>query len=245
MAGTVFLPPVQGGIQKKMGRISRCAVSWLIATAWLACARVNAQAHGPPATGILDESEADTPATHAAKLADMGIWLRRMTGLFRLSSALNSERPGVLVECVGVGDGPGVQCMRGRGGNTPPGEQANASMQLFGMDPLALTISSLTVNGRGIAQHAQGKVKGDTLVFPRVNCAMPENIRSERRVISCEEILKIRALPDGKELQFTTETRMRTLPPSGSRQKFSQESSSSVTTWMKRVPPVEARDAPD
>ena len=221
----------------------------VVTTALLVSARLNAQAHGPPATEFLDEQEVDTPATHAAKLADMTIWLGRLKGRFRLSSALNSERPGLLVDCVGVGDGPGVQCITGRGGNTPRGEPENASMQLFGLDPLALTISRLTVNGRGIARHAQGRVKGDTLVFPRINCAMPENIRSELRVISCEEGLKIRALPDGKELQFTTETIMQTLPPAGqspdARQNFSRESSGSTTTWMKRVPQMGVGDAPD
>jgi hypothetical protein len=224
-------------MQKKMGRTSRRAGSWLIATALLTCARVNAQAHGPPATEFPDEPEVETPASRAAKLADTDTWLRRMTGRFRLSSALNSERPGVLVDCVGVGDGPGVQCMTGRGGNTPPGEEANASMQLLGLDPLALTISRLTVNGRGIAQHAQGKVKADTLAFPGINCAIPENIRTERRIISCEERLKIRALPDELLLQFTTQLIIRFIQ--------GEESNSSSTMWMKRVPQVDARDVPD
>jgi hypothetical protein len=215
-----------------MGCTPHRAVPWLLASILLASARLNAQAHGPPATEFLDEPEEDTPSTLAATLADMDTWLREMTGRFRLSSALNSERPGVLVDCVGVGDGPGVQCMTGRGGNTPPGEQANASMQLFGLDPLALTISRLAVNGRGIAQHAQGKVRGDTLVFRGINCAIPENIRSGMRIISCEERLKIRALPDELLLQFTTQLIVRYIGGT--------EVNTSSTMWMKRVPQVEA-----
>jgi hypothetical protein len=215
-----------------MGCTAHRAVPWLFASILLASARLNAQAHGPPATEFLDEPEEDTPSTLAAKLADMDTWLREMTGRFRLSSALNSERPGVVVDCVGVGDGPGVQCMTGRGGNTRPGERANASMQLFGLDPLALSISRLAVNGRGIAQHAQGKVRGDTLVFRGINCAIPENIRSEMRVISCEERLKIRALPDELLLQFTTQLIIRYIGGT--------EVNTSSTMWMKRVPQVEA-----
>jgi hypothetical protein len=232
-----------------MRRWPNPATAFLIAIALLISAEVKAQAHGPPATEVLDEPEVDHPAAQAAKIVDLDAWLRKMTGRFRLSSAINSERPGLLVDCVGVGDGPGVQCVTGRGGNTPQGEEANASMQLFGLDPLALTISRLTVNARGIAQHSQGKLKGDMLVFPRINCAVPENIRNRMRMISCEEILKIRSLSNGQELQFTTEVIQRILPPSvpagRRRETGSRTINFSSTMWMKRVAREERVEIPN
>jgi hypothetical protein len=225
-----------------MERRRNAATALLIAVALLVSAKVEAQAHGPSATEFLDETKVDSSTTHAAMFADMGTWLRKLAGRFRLSSAIDSERPGLVVDCVGVGEGAGVQCVTGRGGNTPEGEVANASMQLFGVDPLALTISRLTVNGRGIAQHAQGKLKGDTLVFPRTNCVIPENIRSQLKIISCKEILKIRALTDGRELQFITETiRTRLIGPPP---KIITENFASII-WMKRVSQEEGMETPD
>jgi hypothetical protein len=223
-----------------MGRRPNPATALLIAIALLISAQVKAQAHGPPATEFLDEPEADHPAAHAAKIVDIEAWLRKMTGRFRLSSAINPERPGLLMDCMGVGEGPGVQCVTGRGGNTPKGEEANASMQLFGVDPLALTVRRLTVNGRGIAQHAQGKLRGDTLVFPRTNCVIPENIRSAQRIVSCEEILKVRALTNGQEMQFTTETILTRLVR---RPLRTITENRSHTIWMKRVAQTELKES--
>jgi hypothetical protein len=238
---------MQGGIEKKMGRTTHHAIALLLVPVLISGSRVNAQAHGPAAADFIEGPEADSPTIGPAKLAEMDAWLRRMTGRFRLSSATNSERPGVLVDCIGVGAGPGVQCMTGRGGNTPEGEPANASMQLFGLDPLTRTISRLTVNGRGIAQHAQGKLAGDTLVFPRTNCPVPENIRNEMDMISCVEILKIRARASGEELQFITEMilyRMPPAPPPGlPRTTGSQPTILTSTMWMKRVQREEDLDA--
>jgi hypothetical protein len=184
----------------------------------------------------------DTATARAAKLAEITNRLGKMTGRFRLSSAIGSDRPGLLVDCVGIGAGPGLQCMRGRGESTPEGEEANAEMQLFGLDPFALTVSYLRVNGRGIAQYAQGKVKGDTLVFPRTNCLIPENTRRQMEIVSCEEILKIGPLATGKEQQFVTETFLRRFigPPGGPRRLVEQNYSANV--WMKRVPQDDVAD---
>jgi hypothetical protein len=225
-----------GGEQKIMPCTGRIGPLLLALAALLAASGASAQAHGPAATEFADGTEMDTAATHDWKLAETAALLRKMTGRFRLSSAISSDRPGTLVDCVGIGTGPGLQCMRGGGASTPAGEEANAAMQLFGLNPLALTVSYLRVDGRGIAQHAQGKVVGETLIFPRTNCVIPENIRSSMGVVSCEEILKIRALSSGTELQFTTETLMRRFvgPPGGPKRLV--ESSSSATMWMKRVP---------
>jgi hypothetical protein len=56
-------------------------------------------------------------------------------------------------------------------------------------------------------------------------------------VVSCEEKLRIRAMPDGRELQFTTEIIMQ-IPGY-------PESNTSTTMWMKRVPQEGARVEPD
>lgn len=227
-------------MQEKWGFARTWVTALLAGAAFLASPQAMSQAHGPPATEFADTPETDDPATLAGKLEAIEEWLTRLAGRFRLSSAVNSRRPGLLVDCVRVGEGPGVHCTTGRGGNTPPGEDANASMQLYGVDPLALAISRLTVNGRGIAQHAQGKLRADTLVFPRTNCVIPENTRTEMRIILCQEVLKIRALANGQELQFTTETFQLVLPPSRpagmARGVGSRTVNSTSTVWMKRVP---------
>jgi hypothetical protein len=214
----------------------------VVVTALLATTNAAAQAHGPVATELQDEPELDTATARAAKLAETAAWLGNMTGRFRLSSAISSDRPGLLVDCVGIGTGPGLQCMRGRGGNTPEGEEVNAEMQLFGLDPLALTVSYLRVNGRGIAQYAQGKVKGDTLVFPRTNCLIPENIRSQMGVVSCEEVLKIRTSASGKEQQFVTETFLRRFIGPPGKPKRLVEQNYSANVWMRRVPQDDVTD---
>jgi hypothetical protein len=226
--------------QATMGHLRVVVICVATAAMLLAARDARTQAHGPAATEFRDEPEDETPETHALHVAEMESWLQQLRGRFRLMSSSNPDRPGLLVDCTGVGDGPGLQCMQGKGKDTQEEERANATMQLFGMDPLALTVNYLLVNGRGVAQYSKGKIRGDTLRFLRMSsCAMPEDQRS--RLISCEEKLRIRVLADGNELQFIKQTTIRLPPRRGT--AGSRELRSETTTWLKRMPPDELTDA--
>lgn len=171
---------------------------------------VNAQARGPQVWEIPEETEEEAEATHAEKLRDMNVWLGKLPGRYILTSAVNPERPGIVIDCISVGAGPGVQCMTGRGGNTERGEKANASMSLYGVDPLAPYVSRMSVNGRGIGEHANGAVKNDTLTFFWIDCWIPENQRSTTSmdILICKQRLKIRQWEGVAETHFILDTKM-------------------------------------
>jgi hypothetical protein len=202
-----------------MHKITQCtrfrAAVFLGAFALTCPAMVTAQARGPQAWESPDMTEDEAEATHAEELQNVNAWLRKLPGRYISTSALNAERPGIVIDCIGVGTGPGVQCMTGRGGNTERGEAANASMSLYGLDPLALVISRMSVNGRGIAEEfSSGKLKGDTLVFQWIDCWIPENERMkremnvDRQILLCKQRLKIRQWEKYNEVLYTLDQRM-------------------------------------
>ena len=140
---------------------------WFV-VALLAAAEGGAQARGPSIVGIQERATERallerTPEVRAQRAAEMDEWLRRLHGRFSI------EGPGKRLEdCIGVGSGPGVQCVRSpahvpnRSGVSAP------SMIMYGFDPNESGIRYLLVNARSIAESDLGKLSGDSVSFRAV-----------------------------------------------------------------------------
>lgn len=94
-------------------------------------------------------------------------------------------------DCVGIGKGPGVQCVLGVSWqdfyevvpppdnlDDPPGgmfqlpggvSNLSPAVALFGLDPVAAGLKYLVVDQKGLPEGGQGSIKGDTATF-RTNC---------------------------------------------------------------------------
>ena len=194
----------------------------LLGAAWLACSDANAQAHGPPATEFLDVPDPDTPETHAAKVAELDVFLRRLVGRFRDTRGASnySER---LVDCVAIGVGAGVQCMNGLGSRSDTGGAVSAA--IFGLDPRAAKVNFLRVNAKGIAEGGQGHLSGDTL-YLKFPCTIPPD---DQNVISCEARLQYYAQAHSNEVSLTTTYIKRVRTPRGI-----VEQKSTGYVWLNR-----------
>lgn len=95
---------------------------------------------------------------------DVEAWLRRRVGRFRIegswSQLTNPNEPiaGIsgMADCVGVGAGPGIECIV-----VVDGE---ARLLTYGFDPGDLRIHYMEVNSRGIVEGGSGVLKGNSLV---------------------------------------------------------------------------------
>lgn len=177
----------------------------------LAFGEVNAQVRGEPATKLRNEA-VDPANSRAAKLAELDDWLRRLQGHYRVS---RDGRPVGLQDCVGIGDGPGVHCMIGP---APNSEIEAPTMILYGVDLDALEIRFLQVNARSHAEGDRGRLSGNTLNFPKVQCPTTIDRSIDLRgpgvmVFSCERRLRIYSPPDSNFVLIQTVTAQRIFFP--------------------------------
>jgi hypothetical protein len=191
--------------------------------------RVEAQARA-----AIDAQRALDPAARAAKQAELEAFLRQLVGRFRYDGELKlnwgttySEIPEQgcsggyckltkaaqgLADCVGIGDGPGVQCVThipwprfqwpslvteidGVSGDMKWwGPYLDGAMTLYGIDPDKLGIRFLLVDGQSIAFTELGVLKDRTLTFETV-CVPPSG---KRLAGDCLKKFQIRTLADGR-----------------------------------------------
>lgn len=202
----------------------------------LPMAEGHAQAHGPSVIGIQERAEQRallerTPEMRAQRAAEMSAWLRRLQGRFSI------EGPGKRMEdCIGIGSGPGVQCVRAPP-HVPSASGVSApSMIMYGFDPNEPGIRYLLVNARSIAESDLGKLSGDSVSFRSVTCPKSTDQMATVMVLTCERRLRIYAPPDSRDvlMQYITE-RLIMVPSSGGRPRGSQRITSYENIRMQRM----------
>lgn len=179
-------------------------------------AAVPASAKGRmPAVARQDSKvKVDPAAEHAATLAELDAWLRRLQGQFRLSVPGSLGLEGI-ADCAGIGDGPGVHCIF-RVGPASRKERWSASVRLFGLDMGAPGISYLQLNSNGTVEGGVAKLQGDTITF-RVDCPVAQSYgRGAATMTACRRELRIRAPADGKLVRIRSSFYVRwSRPPRG------------------------------
>lgn len=192
-----------------MDRIPVIGVMTLLCVALMAPGMARAQARGPSVNEIRERTAVEPEAARAVKLAELEDWLRRLVGRYRTGEGQWQR----LSDCVAVGTGPGVHCVRGVATFTP-------TMTLYGVDPDAPGIRYLEVNGNSIAEGDLGKLRGNTVHFSRIQCPTTLNRQARTDMTTCERQLRIYAPPEGRYVLIQQYTAMRVFvptPPSGKR----------------------------
>lgn len=105
------------------------------------------------------------------------VWLRRLVGNYKLDGAFGTTGIKGKMNCIAVGDGPGVQCIVNALWTLyvgfPPIDLSSfldPAMILFGLDPGRSEINLMLVNDRGLPSGGFGTVKGHLGAF-RTICA--------------------------------------------------------------------------
>jgi hypothetical protein len=191
-----------------------------------------AQPHMPPE---VDELSVSTP--------DMDVWLRRLPGRFVVEGAAIPEGCGVsppicsnvkgAVDCIGIGTGPGVQCILNvtwpdnwdMRGNPIFLSYLDPSMILFGMDPGKNSISMLRVDNKGLPEGGPGFISG--------NMAKVVN-RCVNAGATCERITRIEARSDSSLVYIWISTR----------NLVTRKESLNLMLSLRRETPVEGGKAP-
>lgn len=205
--------------------------------ALLAAAEVGAQARGPSIAGIQERAAERallerTPEVRAQRVAEMDAWLRRLHGRFRI------EGPGKRLEdCIGVGSGPGVQCMRSPAYIPSNSGVSAPSMIMYGFDPNEPGIRFLLVNERSIAESDLGKLSGDSVTFRAVTCPKSTDQQARIMVMTCERRLRIYAPPHGRHvlMQYITDRLVIFPTPPGGRSRGAQLMTSTENIHMQRI----------
>lgn len=188
----------------------------MILLALLLSGTVRAQAHGPSsAVGEQPEPDpAEVAVARATKLADLDIWLRRLAGQFSYEGIKDpgTESARGNGNCIGIGTGPGVQCMIYVSVPSTHGDPGLATMEpavmLYGVDTNAAGIRSMRINSKGIPETALGFLKGNMAVF-KLGCV---NVAEWP---PCRRFVRIEAAPAGKFIYMWDDTEMFVDVPSG------------------------------
>jgi hypothetical protein len=207
----------------------------LAATALVTCTAVLATR-----TATADPRAAQSTGAQPVPDIPMEIWLARMVDRFRFEGVVNVAGKGDCPsfcetvkgtgDCVGVGKGPGVQCILNASwqemweivmpsdGDEPAGvfelpggvPYLDPAMVLFGMDPAHSALSYLLVNNKGMPEGGSGSIKGNTATF-KTKCvneaallaAMKPVAFNDRMPDTCERTIQIEARPDSKVVWMT------------------------------------------
>lgn len=184
------------------------ALALLVCATALVAAKAEAQARGPSVkTGSSDTGLNE--GEHTGKLAALDIWLRRLTGRFRI---IGGGRTLGTADCTHIGSGPGVHCMTGTYQadlvvrNNP---FVGPSMTLYGVDPEVPGIRYLRVNNQSHAEGDLGKLSGNTVTFGRVECPTTPNNPPQITILTCHRTVRYQAPPDSAWTLVQTRTDMR------------------------------------
>ncbi len=193
--------------------------------AMLVFADARAQVRGPSVKEVRERVDADPAIARAAKLAELDAWLRRLVGRYAVSGSVGMpyryspvcrrntrcQEPALppnsgfkgLADCTRIGDGPGVHCLVNITGIKGRQYRIYPKAMLYGIDPDALGIRYLQVNGESIAEGDIGTLAGDSVSF-RFTCPI---VRMPMyNTLYCHREVRIQAAPDGKRVEISTRT---------------------------------------
>lgn len=182
----------------------RCRSSALAGSCALLVLVATAAGANPRAAVTVQESEPETPEEEenrrVRKLEDVDDWLRKLVGRYRIDALVESLLfPGPaagysgMADCIGVGNGAGVQCLVAIHGADI------LHLLMFGRNPDDLKVHVLEVDEKGIGEARSGPLRGSTMQ----SRAKVPNTPAARPVI--EVVKRIYISPDGEDIRFTTE----------------------------------------
>lgn len=172
----------------------------------LAAGSVHGQARNAPARDP-DKVRPDPVAEHAAKLAEINAWLRRLVGQYRLSLAGASGEGAA--DCATVGSGPGVHCAFGFG----------APVMLFGVDTEGPRVHRFQLNGDSTAEMSMSQLRGDAVTFHVGDCPVIQHYPpgasrvgvTTFTVLFCRREVRVHVAPDGRFVRIRHSTYERVL----------------------------------
>ncbi|MEO8313476.1 MAG: hypothetical protein ABI645_01665 [Pseudomonadota bacterium] len=201
----------------------RLLTTGVLVAAALACGVAGAQPHAEPEI----EFKAALPVTEPAAIAE---WLKRLRGRFKydgmvqvgdcvmVPSAAGGPPPpptdncqGIKgkSDCVGIGDGPGVQCILNviwqdifhvnyEDGTVTEVlvSYLDPAMELYGVDPRNSAVTRMMVDNKGRGENGSGFIKGDTAKF-KSRCVSTVVSQTAEE---CFRIVRIEAKPDARLL---------------------------------------------
>jgi hypothetical protein len=183
------------------------ASALLVCAAALVAAKAEAQARGPSVKTLSSDTGLNE-VEHTGKLAALDVWLRRLTGRFRIVGA---GRTLGTADCTNIGRGAGVHCVTGTYQadlvvrNNP---FIGPSMTLYGLDPDGPGIRYLRVNNQSHAEGDLGKLSGNTVTFSRVECSTTVNNPPQIMVLTCHRRVRYYAPLDSAWTLIQTHTDM-------------------------------------
>ncbi len=176
-----------------------------------AVARPRGGAAPPPLTA--DEKA----ARQLQQAANLKAWLPRLVGRFKIEGVVkaeNAEEPSSAtgkVDCIAIGDGPGVQCVMYATwdeimvGGFPPTTQTGAlsflgpASILYGVDPNAVSIRIMQLDTDGLVTDGAAQLNGDSM-FWRFEGFCPREPQE-----MCRQDTRVYAPPHARYLHTTIE----------------------------------------
>lgn len=181
-------------------------------------------------------------AKREQKAADMKTWLPRLVGRFRIGGVVDSVNGPIgasgKVDCIAIGDGPGVQCVMYASWDEifdtrfPPQTITGAlsflgpASILYGVDPNAVAIRIMQLDTDGLVTDGAAQLNGNTM-FWRFEGFCPREPQE-----LCRQETRVYAPPHGKYLHTTIGI--------GPLDRFSEGESMMLELEMTPIPPDEA-----
>lgn len=199
--------------------------SALIAACLVILAAGSAHGQARNVTGRKAQIRADPAVEYATNLTQIDSWLRRLVGQFRLS-VLGTSLEGI-VDCSGIGTGPGVHCIFSIGASGQRDRWENAAM-MFGIDAEGPGVHRFQLNRDSTAEMGVSKLRGDAVTF-HVQCPVIQHYppvisfggATNFHVLFCRRETRVHVGPDGRFVHIRLSTIEQVLVrPSGRIREF-------------------------